>query len=131
MKPNFLGEVTDHGPITPRNVVPIFFHMILMRTDVFVRNELFENPMGTEAMNLATPERLTKWDCNDLHERIEALLVIITVHRHCCDEGDYEEGQVRSYEDDISRLNTHLQGFLLRHRGWYWVYLVNREVRSN
>jgi len=72
-----------------------------------------------------------KWACSDPHERLEVLLIIITVHRQCCDEGDYEEGQVRSYEDDISRLNTHLQGFLLRHRGWYWVYLVNREVRSN
>ena len=131
MKPNFLGEVTDHGPITPRNVVPIFFHMILMRTGFVVSNELLENLTGADSMNLATLERRTKWVCNDLHERLEALLIIITVSHHCCDEDVYEEDQVRSYEDYISRLNTHHQGFLLQHRGGYWVYLVNREIGSN
>jgi hypothetical protein len=92
--------------------------MIRMRTSVVVKNEFVENLSGTAIINLATLKYLAKCACNDPHERIEVLLIIITVHRHCRDEGDYEEGQVRSYEDDISRLNTHLQD-LLRHRSRY------------
>jgi hypothetical protein len=56
--------------------------MILMLTGVVVRNEFVENLSGTDVINLATLKYRAKWACSDPHERIEVLLIIITVHRH-------------------------------------------------
>ena len=61
MKPDLLGEVTDHGPISPRYVVPSFVHMIIMRTNVVVTNEFVENLSGTTIINLAILKYVAKW----------------------------------------------------------------------